>query len=63
MTLKDGYRFRGSINNLRNSAIQSDEIILFYTCGNTGHYQSTMTPNRDVLTPNRDVMSAYQFTQ
>ena len=45
-------------NNLRNSAIQSEEIIFVYACGNAGHYQSTMTPNRDVLTPNRDVMSA-----
>ena len=46
------------INNLRNSAIQSDEIIVILRIGNAGHYQSTMTPNRDVLTPNRDVMSA-----
>ena len=46
------------INNLRNSEIQSEEIIFIYACGNAGHYQSTMTPNRDVLTPNRDVMSA-----
>ena len=43
------------INNLRNSAMR---LFLFYVCGNAGHYQSTMTPNRDVLTPNRDVMSA-----
>ena len=33
-------------------------LYLFYACDNAGHYQSTMTPNRDVLTPNRDVMSA-----
>ena len=32
-------------------------LFLFYACGNAGHYQSTTTPNRDVLTPNRDVMS------
>ena len=29
-------------------------LFLFYARGNAGHYQSTMTPNRDVLTPNRD---------
>ena len=46
------------INNLRNSAFQSKEIILFYACDNMGHYQNTVTPIRDVLTPNRDVMSA-----
>ena len=33
-------------------------LFLFYACDNVGHYQSTMTPNRDVLIPNRDVMSA-----
>ena len=33
-------------------------LFLFYARGNAGHYQSTMTPNRDVLTPNRDVMGA-----
>ena len=26
-------------------------LFLFYTCDNAGHYQSTVTPNRDVLTP------------
>ena len=29
-----------------------------YACGNAGYFQSTMTPNRDVLTPNHDVMGA-----
>ena len=43
------------------TAIQSRRLFLFYAYGNAGHYQSTMTPNRDVLTPTRDVMSAKCF--
>ena len=34
-------------------------LFLFYAYGNAGHYQSTVTPNRDVLTPNRDIMSVF----
>ena len=35
-----------AINNLRNSAIQSEEIIFFYATGKATHYQSTMTSPR-----------------
>ena len=35
------------INNLRNSAIQSEEIIFILRESNTGHYQITMTSHND----------------
>ena len=46
------------IDNLHNSAIQSEIIFILRIWQRGSLSQSTMTPNRDVLTANRDAMSA-----
>ena len=46
------------INNLRNSVIQSEEIIFILRMWQRGSLLEHNEPNRDVLTLNRDVMNA-----